>query len=145
MVCVAAAGTCRPASAVLMWSLYRVDSTLPITATPSAPPTCRATALEADPIPESPWGTEPTTEFVAVGSSRPVPRPISSMPGTTIPYVVAGGDTAETHHKPPAIAAKPAATVHLIPAARATIGDSGALTQSTAAIGRIRNPAWRGE
>ncbi len=57
--------------------------TLPTTATPRAPPTWRPTALAADPIPESPWGTDPTTEFVAVGNRSPAPRPISSRPGTT--------------------------------------------------------------
>ena len=45
--------------------------------------------LTADPTPESPWGTDPTTELVAVGSKSPAPRPISSRPGHHVP--VAGG------------------------------------------------------
>ena len=42
-------------------------------------------AFIADPTPESPWGTDPTTELVAVGMNRPAPRPISIMPGMMSP------------------------------------------------------------
>src|ERR1035438_5934588 len=114
---------------------------LPMTATPRAPPTWRATALAADPTPESPWGTDPTTELVAVGSRSPAPSPINSRPGTTLPYVVATDDAAEICQRPPATDARPTPSVNLTPMMRATSGDSGAQIQSTAAIGRMRSPA----
>ena len=97
-----------------------------MTATPSAPPTWSATVLVADPIPESPWGTDPMTEFVAVGSMSPAPRPIRSRPRTTSPYVVSNRDEAETCHRPAAIDTRPAATVSLTPTRRAATGDTGA-------------------
>ena len=96
--------------------------------------------MEADPIPESPWGTEPTTEFVAVGSRSPAPRPISSMPGTTPRRSWQALDAAETCHSPPAIAARPAATVNFIPMKRATTGDSGALDDEHGGDGQDTQP-----
>ena len=74
-----------------------------MTATPNAPPTWSATVLVADPIPESPWGTDPMTEFVAVGSMSPAPKPIRSRPKTTSPYVVSNREDAETCHSPAAM------------------------------------------
>ena len=86
-----------------------------------------ATVLVADPIPESPRGTDPTTEFVAVGSRSPAPRPIRRRPRTTLPYVVDAVELAEICHKPAAIAARAAATVNLTPMRRARNGDIVAL------------------
>lgn len=48
-------------------------------------PTWSATALLAEPTPESPCSTDPTTEFVAVGNKSPAPRPMSIRPATTSP------------------------------------------------------------
>ena len=56
---------------------------LPITATPSAPPTWIATPFVAEPTPASPGGTDPITASVAVGISSPAPRPIRTIPGRT--------------------------------------------------------------
>ena len=53
--------------------------------------------------------------------------------------------TAEICHKPPATAARPAATVNFSPMERAMIGDNRAAKTSMSAIGRIRSPAWSGE
>ena len=70
-------------------------------------------------------GTDPMTEFVAVGSMSPAPKPIRSRPGTTLPYVVSSRGEAETCHRPAAIDTRPAATVNLMPASRPATGDDG--------------------
>ena len=85
------------------------------------------------------------TEFVAVDSRSPAPKPISRRPGTTSPYIADGVETAEACHKPAAIAARPAATVNLIPISRATIRETAALTNNMPAIGKMRSPASSGE
>ena len=57
MVCVTDEGTWRSTNTAVIWVWYRVSITLPMTATPNAPPTWSATVLLADPcrrLPEEP-------------------------------------------------------------------------------------------
>ena len=60
----------------------RVASMLPITATPSAPPTCMNVPLVAEPTPVSPRGTDPMTEAVVHGMASPAPMPSMTIPAT---------------------------------------------------------------
>ncbi len=57
-----------------------LDTTLPMTATPRAPPTCRVVSLTADPTPAFSRGSEPITDSVAGAIVMPMPTAIRQNP-----------------------------------------------------------------
>jgi hypothetical protein len=65
-----------------------VTSRLPITATPSVPPICRNAPLVADPTPVCSCGSDPITDAVADGITRPAPTPSMITPASVPVYVV---------------------------------------------------------
>ena len=80
--------------------------TLPNTATPRAPPTCRATALEADPTPASPWGTDAHDRVRRSGQEQPGAKADQKHAWARWPIGRRDVEAAEICHSPPAIAAK---------------------------------------
>ena len=67
----------RPTAALGTWCTRSLRNpaaaTLPITATPSAPPTWRVVSLIAEPTPARAAGTDPMIEAVAGAINRPIP------------------------------------------------------------------------
>ena len=64
---------------------YTDDSTLPMMATPSAPPTWRVVSFTAEPTPALASGSEPMIDSVAGAMVSPMPRASSIMRHTTWP------------------------------------------------------------
>lgn len=61
-------------------------ATLPITATPSAPPNSRTVSFTADPTPARAGGSVDMIKSVAVGIAMPAPRPNSNSPSPVGTY-----------------------------------------------------------
>ena len=85
MVLSTACGRWWGASRLVIRPVYRVARTLPITATPSAPPTCMKVPLVAEPTPVSPGGSDPMTKAVVQGMVSPAPTPSMIIPATLSP------------------------------------------------------------
>ncbi len=62
---------------------YVDESTEPMIATPSAPPTCRVVSLTAEPTPAFASGNEPMTDSVAGAIVSAIPTPSSTNRQTT--------------------------------------------------------------
>ena len=58
-----------------MFAVYADANTLPMIATPSAPPTCRVVSFIADPTPAFASGSEPMIDSVAGAIAIPMPAP----------------------------------------------------------------------
>ena len=59
-----------------------VATSVPITAMPSEPPTCRIALITAEPTPALSTGTEPIAAAVVGAIVSPIPRPPTTRPGT---------------------------------------------------------------
>src|ERR1019366_3559763 len=97
MARLADAGSGWPVNREVILPWYLAESTEPMTATPMAPPTCRAVLLVAEPTPARSRGNDPITDATDGAMIRPAPRPSSTMPTMAWPH-------------PPAVAAATART-----------------------------------
>ena len=61
---------------------------LPITATPSVPPSSRVASLTAEPTPALAFGTTPMIASVAGALVRPIPVPSTTIWAAIVPYPV---------------------------------------------------------
>ena len=99
--------------------------------------------MVAEPTPVCPLGSEPMTDSVADGMVSPAPTPSRIRPGR-MPVKVVVAEAVDSCHRPPATISSPAATVILVPAARTSSVDSGAMTAMAPAAGSTRIPASSG-
>ena len=76
----------NPAGSALVSRLaYSEAYTLPITATPSVPPSSRVASLTADPTPAFAFGTTPMIASVAGALVRPIPVPSTTIWAAIVP------------------------------------------------------------
>ena len=76
-------GTGLPRRKSPTWEPYTEASTLPMTATPNAPPTWRVVSFTADPTPALANGSEPMIDSVAGAIVSAMPHAINAMRHTT--------------------------------------------------------------
>ena len=94
-LCATVAGMPR-GSAVVSRAAYSEAYRLPITATPSVPPSSRVASLTAEPTPAFALGTTPMMASVAGALVRPIPVPRTIIWAAIVPYPVVA-DVVETH------------------------------------------------
>ncbi len=100
-------------------------------------------SLVADPTPAWDVGSEPMTDSVHGASDNATPTPIM-MKGTKQSRYVPVTLVRDKRAKAKATRARPTVTTALVPIARATSTESGAMMSSAAATGMIRTPAASG-
>src|SRR5664280_2338111 len=127
---------------ILPW--YLAESTEPMTATPMAPPTCRAVLLVAEPTPARSRGNDPITDATDGAMIRPAPRPSSTMPTMAWPNPPEVAVVA-SRQRPATTMSSPEATTTFVPSQRTRVVDVVAATARTTAMGRMRTPVARGE
>ena len=119
---------------------------LPITATPSAPPTWIETPFVAEPTPASPRRNRADDRIGRGRHHEPGAESEQDQPGDDLgDRWSPGPETKEMQSKPPLIESRPPVATSLLPNRRTASADSGAVTATTAATGRMRIPASIGE
>ena len=126
-----------------MCAAYTLDTTLPMTATPSAPPTWRVVSLTAEPTPAFSRGSEPITDSVAGAIVMPMPdgHQAEQADHEQVRRVAWMNDSDSSAA---AMISRPAVTTRFVPTRSTTRADSGATTIIVRAYGIIRTPAPRG-
>src|SRR6187401_1570428 len=117
-----------------------LDTTLPMMATPRAPPIWRVVSLTAEPTPALSRGRAPITDSVAGAIVRPMPVAIAQNITMTTAY----GEVAVRNDIDVSAAAtvdRPTVTMSFVPWRSTRRADSGATTIIVSANGSIRTPA----
>ncbi len=120
------------------------EYTLPMMATPRAPPTWRVVSLTADPTPALSRGSEPMIDSVAGAMVRAMPVAMMTKAKNTGVYPAEGSTWVMTQ-RPVATVSRPAATTSLVPKRSASLALWGATAIITTAKGMMRTPAARAE
>jgi hypothetical protein len=121
---------------------YSDDMTLPMIATPNAPPTCRVVSFIAEPMPAFARGSDPMIDSVAGAMVSPIPIAITTMRQAMSPqYEMFCEGTVANSAKPMPAMVNPLPTTNLVPMRSTSRALLGATTSMVSAIGSRRTPA----